>query len=322
MLQTLEVDNTQVYSMAEIRLIAVAREESSSLRVGDNSIIYCWDAFKNNLNELTSINGIQDTLIDRMQGYRLGYNDLTTDTYPPYKPNSGREFHSVKLASLGNGSLRKYSLNGTLISNVNIGTIITKSDFENFNYTFQNSYGSGFEENHVLESSIDFTYSDDGVNYTEDTRKRIKIYFTRKLSYIPINVPLVNFNAINLINLNESGARKYISHSKLLENMGWNTRSTNLDFHGYSQDTEAHDYFTQLFSGDKSPYKVYVENIRGTNCIKYFDTLISVGQKIPIHAFKENKVWVDMTMYNENNPPILDVYYGVIDTGIFRKNNL
>lgn len=322
MLQTLEVVNIQVYNMAEIRLIAVAREDSSSSRTGDNSIIYCWDAFKNNLNELTSINGIQDTVTDRRQGYRLGVNDLTTDTYPPYKPNQGRNFHSVKLVSVGTGTLRKYQLNGSVIGDVTIGTIITKNDFEQYNYTFQNAYGSGFQENKILESSIDFTYSDDGVNYTEDTRKRIKIYFTKKLDYIPINVPLVNFNAINLINLNESGARKYITYAKLLESLNYNTRNTNLDYQGYTQDTEAYDYFTQLFSGDKSPYKVYVENIRGTNCIKYFDTLISVGQKIPIHAFKENKVWVDMTMYDENNPPILDVYYGVIETGIFRKNNL
>ncbi|WP_413512218.1 hypothetical protein [Myroides odoratus] len=304
----LEAVNIAVYSMAELRLIAVQERLSSSIRTGSNVITWA-DKDIGHDNELSSI--INNTA----KGYNLTLFDVTTDTFPPYKPNQGREFRALKIVEINNMNVRSSDFASHPHRDLVVGDIIKRINLENNQIGF--SYGGGAGDYETRLGTVDFLWSDDGINFTEDTRQRFYFMYAGATDYGSIGHIILNFNMLSQLNIFNLERTQYINHRDISEALNYSVNNSTLT----TNSQEVIDFFNSFLSGEY-PAKIHIESITGTNCIRYFENLIQPGQKLSFEAFRQNKITIDQNLLNENDLPILQIYVGEAKSGIFRKSPL
>lgn len=294
--------------MAELKLIAVRNTLSSSLRTGSNVITWA-DKDISHDNQLNSIvNSV-------LKGYNLTLFDVTTDTFPPYKPNQSREFQSLKIVEINNMSVRSSDTSMHPNRDLIVGDVIKKSHLQNKQISF--SYGGGASQYETRLGYVDFLWSDDGVLFTEDTRQRFYFMYAEATDYDPIGHIVLNFNMLAQLNIFNLERTQYINHRDLANALEYSVNNSTLT----TNSQEIVDFFNSFLSGEY-PAKIHIETITGTNCIRYFENLIQPGQKLSFEAFRQNKITIDQNLLNENDLPILHIYIGEARSGIFRKEPL
>ncbi|EHQ41552.1 hypothetical protein HMPREF9716_03684 [Myroides odoratus CIP 103059] len=303
-----EVVNIQVYNMAELKLIAVRNTSSSSIRTGSNVITWA-DKDISHDNQLTSI------VNDVSKGYNLTLNDVTTDTFPPYKPNQGREFKALKIAEINNMNVRSSDYASHPNFNLIVGDVIKRENLENNQIGF--SYGGGAGQYETRLGYVDLLWSDDGVLFTEDTRQRFYYMYAEATDYGPIGHIVLNFNILAQLDIFNLERTQYINHQDLANALNYSVNNSTLT----TNSQEVIDFFETFLSGEY-PAKIHIQSITGTNCIRYFENLIQPDQKLSFEAFRQNKITIDYGLMNIDDLPVLEIYIGEARSGIFRKQPL
>ncbi|WP_231738056.1 hypothetical protein [Myroides odoratus] len=294
--------------MAELRLIAVRDTSSSSIRTGSNVIT--WTD-----KDITHDNQLDSIVNDTAKGYNLTLFDVTTDTFPPYKPNQGRDFKALKIAEISNMNVRSSDYASHPHRDLIVGDIIKKDNLENNQIGF--SYGGGAGQYETRVGHVDFLWSDDGVRFTEDTRQRFYYMYAEATDYGSIGHIVLNFNVLAQLNIFNLERTQYINHRDISEALNYSVNNSTLT----TNSQEVIDFFNTFLNGEY-PAKIYIEAISGINCIRYFENLIQPGQKLSFEAFRQNKITIDRNLLNVNDLPILQIYIGEARSGIFRKEPL
>lgn len=293
--------------MAELKLIAVREQQSSSLRTGSNVITWA-DKDITHDNQLQSIVNIAN------KGYNLTIFDVTTDTFPPYKPNQGKEFEALKIVEINNMNVRSSNTSIHPHRDLVVGDIIKKSLLKD---QIAFSYGGGASQYETRLGHVDFLWSDDGVLFTEDTRQRFYFMYAEATDYGPVGHIVLNFNVLAELNIFNLERTQYINHRDLANALNYSVNNSTLT----TNSQEVIDFFNSFLSGEY-PAKIHIDSIAGTNCIRYFENLIQPGQKLSFEAFRQNKITIDQNLLNLNDLPILQIYIGEAKSGIFRKEPL
>ncbi|MGG5506709.1 MULTISPECIES: hypothetical protein [unclassified Myroides] len=293
--------------MAKIRLRAISDRLSSSIRTGTN--IFTWSDYDiERYNQLDSVNQRAG------KGYRLGVNDVTTDTFPPYIPNAGRKFEALKIVEMNTISIRSF-LPGIPIRDLSVGDIIPRDHLERGLIAV--SYGGSSGQYETRVGYVDFLWSDDGVNFTEDTRQRFYHMHARNVDYRPSTHATIRFNNQNYFNMYNTERVQYITPDDLRNSLSFEVNNATLT----SDSPIVLDFFN-TFLNSQIPAKLHIQEITGKNCLKYFGELVEVGMKIPFEGFRQNKVTMDYSLHDPTKPMEMRVYIGEAATGIFREDPL